>query len=122
MSFIHTIQAELPVWQARKGGGGCDAPPPNLPKGPILPTEWVKNGVFGEGLRGLGSKGPLFGSKRSTFGDPAPPKINSGYGPDYMYVATIDLMTFRKLTMKNQVNDSANCGQFKVAQLAKSMI
>ena len=100
---------------------------PNLPKGPILPTEWVKNGVFGEGLRGLGSKSPLFGSKRSTFGDPAPPKINSGYGPVlhvccYYRFDDVQKVDNEKPQWKNQVNDSANCGQFKVAQLAKSMI
>ena len=39
-----------------------------LTKGPLLPTKWVKNRVFVGGLRGWGSKSPLFGSKRSTFG------------------------------------------------------
>ena len=47
--------------------GGCDAPFPNLPIGPLWTTKWVKNEVIVGGLRGgWGSKSPLFGG-------PAPP-------------------------------------------------
>ena len=38
-------------------------------------------GFFVGGLRGWGSKSPLFGSKRFTFGGSASPKIDPGYGP-----------------------------------------
>ena len=46
---------------------GCDAPPSNLPKGPLLATKWVKNGFFCRRAKGWGSKSPLFGI-------PAPPQ------------------------------------------------
>ena len=68
----------------------CDAPPPHphLSKGPLLATKWAKNEVFVGGLRGWGSKNPLFGSERSTFWGSCTPhnKINPGYGPGFKVI------------------------------------
>ena len=64
-----------------RGCGGCDAPPPNLPKGPLLVTKWAKNGIFVRGLRGEVQKVHFWGPKGSHFGVPHLPKIDSKYGP-----------------------------------------
>ena len=45
-------------------------PATHIPKSKVYfyqQLEWAKNGVFVEGLRGLGLKIQLFGSKRLTF-------------------------------------------------------
>ena len=41
-----------PVEFAFESCEGCNAPPPNLPKGPLSDTKWAKNGVFVGRLRG----------------------------------------------------------------------
>ena len=53
---------------------------PKSAKRSTLSTKWAKNGVFVGGLRGWGLKSPLFGSKRSTFGGPAPPQSTLATG------------------------------------------
>ena len=77
--FFHFCQ----MWaiQARSQGvQGCDAPPLNLAKGPLLGTKWG----FCRRVRGWGSKSQFFGSNRSTFfggGVPYLPRFNPGFGP-----------------------------------------
>ena len=61
------------IIEGRPVARGCD-PLPKSAKRSTIATEWAKNGVFVGGLRGWGSKSPLFGSKRSTFGGPTSPK------------------------------------------------
>ena len=64
---VHFISGRGHTQACSQGVQGVWHTPPNLPKGPLLATKWVINGVFVIGLRGWGSKSPLFGSKRSTF-------------------------------------------------------
>ena len=66
------------TWGSSPVARGCDATP-NLPKGPLLATKWVKNGVFVGGLREWGSKSPLLGVMH-PWGS-CTPKIDPGYGP-----------------------------------------
>ena len=47
-----------------QGGAGVRCTTPNLPKGPLLPTEWGKNGVFVGGLRGVRFKKSTFWVQR----------------------------------------------------------
>ena len=71
------VNWKWPLDQARRGAEGAMHPPPQSGKrstfGHKVGKKW---GFLGE-LRGWGSKSPLFGAKRSTFGCSAPPQIRS---------------------------------------------
>ncbi len=89
-SLLYIYMAMEKLDLVRPVARGVRRTSPNLLKGPLFATKWAKNEVL---WGGLGPKGPLSGV-------PHPPKIESGYGPAFLFTAHVG---YSKALWKNRV-------------------